>query len=278
MKDVFTTLIKESSILTILSDILIAIVLLVAFAYAIYFLYKSYQQSFKESKIDKLLGENKQLQQHANYLDAIITAETELHENFYVQSNIIEQILSSSQSDKPDLRNQLREFLDNFVMVAASINTFHKKRSKIRIIIWKQENDSKIQSYVISSNYTNKETHTLDIKNSIVGRALRTQTAQTVLNTNDDPEWNETSKKTYTAVIAKPLSEQYTDGHFIISFDFVNTDSEFVSYLNRNALLIEQLLIKIILSNELQELQDNINSITASYGYDDDDDDDFMPF
>jgi hypothetical protein len=252
-------MIEKSSYLSILSNVLITILMGFVFVYALYFIYKSYQQSFKESKIDKLLAENKEIQQNANYLDNVIRSETELNQRFYVQSNLIEQIISSEDTTK-DFRNQLREFLDNFVMVTASINSFRKSRSRVRIIIWKQENDSEIYSYVNSSNFSSKKTHVLEINNSIVGRALRTQNLQKVTSTHDDPEWNEKTKKKYTAVLAFPIIKQYDQGNFVISFDFVNTDDEFVSYLIRNAVLIEQLLNKILFFDTVQSLKKDIEN------------------
>jgi len=243
--------------------------MLVIFSYALYFVYKSYQQAFKESKIDKLLEANKEIQQTANYLENIIRSETELNQRFYIQSNLIDQIIDLPNDDKIDLRNQLREFLDNFVMVTASINSFRKSRSRVRIIIWHQVNDSQIESYVTSSNYISKDIHTLEINNSIVGRALRTQNSQKVTSINDDPEWNETTKKKYTSVIAIPISRQYGQKNFIISFDFVNTDSEFVSYIIRNAVLIEQLLNKTVVFSTVKSLHDEIDSIKDNVDYND---------
>lgn len=226
----------------------------VLFAYAIYFIYKSYQQAFKESKIDKLLEENKDIQSRFSYLETIIRAENELNQRFHIQSNLIEQIISSDNNAK-DFRNQLREFLDNFVMATASINSVQKNESKVRIIIWKQEDDSKISSYVNSSNYSSKSSHTLRIDNSIVGRALRTQSQQKVINTHNDPEWNEKNEKKYTAVLAVPIMEQYDQGKFVVSFDFVNTDDKFISYLTRNALLIEALLNKTLFFGKVNSME-----------------------
>lgn len=280
MKDSIISMIEKSSYLSILSNVLITIIMGFVFVYAVYFIYKSYQQAFKESKIDKLLAENKEIQQSATYLDNVIRSETELNQRFYVQSNLIEQIISSEDTTK-DFRNQLREFLDNFVMVTASINSFRKSRSRVRIIIWKQKNDSEIYSYVNSSNYSSKTTHVLEINNSIVGRALRTQNLQKVTSTHDDPEWNEKTKKKYTAVLAFPIIEQYNQGNFVISFDFVNTDNEFVSYLIRNSVLIEQLLNKILFFDTVQSLKKEIED--PFLNLDDDDgflnlDDDDLPF
>ena len=279
MKDSIISMIEKSSYLSILSNVLITIIMGFVFVYAVYFIYKSYQQAFKESKIDKLLAENKEIQQSATYLDNVIRSETELNQRFYVQSNLIEQIISSEDTTK-DFRNQLREFLDNFVMVTASINSFRKSRSRVRIIIWKQKNDSEIYSYVNSSNYSSKTTHVLEINNSIVGRALRTQNLQKVTSTHDDPEWNEKTKKKYTAVLAFPIIEQYNQGNFVISFDFVNTDNEFVSYLIRNSVLIEQLLNKILFFDTVQSLKKEIED--PFLNLDDDGflnlDDDDLPF
>lgn len=114
-----------------------------------------------------------------------------------------------------------------------------------------------------------------------MGRALRTQNLQKVTSTHDDPEWNEKTKKKYTAVLAFPIIEQYNQGNFVISFDFVNTDNEFVSYLIRNSVLIEQLLNKILFFDTVQSLKKEIED--PFLNLDDDDgflnlDDDDLPF